>query len=84
MSGNTGGGAFPGGNSLPELARVVDALQQMIRLQGISYEQLVALVAATGTVTAATFAALDLSGLPTSDPGGGKPWLNGGVLQVGP
>lgn len=28
-------------------------------------------------------AAADLSGLPTSDPGGGKLWLNGGVLQVG-
>jgi len=30
------------------------------------------------------FSALNLSTLPTSDPGGGKPWLNGGVLQVGP
>lgn len=30
------------------------------------------------------FADLDLSGLPTSDPGNGKPWLNGGVVQVGP
>lgn len=29
------------------------------------------------------FANLDLSGLPTSNPGGGKAWLNGGVLQVG-
>lgn len=35
------------------------------------------------TITAAMFAALDLSGLPTSNPGGGKPWLNGGVLMVG-
>lgn len=32
---------------------------------------------------AIAFANVDLSGLPTSDPGGGKPWLNGGVLQVG-
>ena len=36
------------------------------------------------TVTTAEFEALDLSTLPTSDPGGGKPWLNGGVVQVGP
>jgi hypothetical protein len=38
-------------------------------------------------VTALTwqaFAALDLSGLPTSNPGGGKPWLSAGVLHVGP
>ncbi len=34
-------------------------------------------------VSAAAIAALDLSSLPTSDPGGGKVWLNGGVLQVG-
>lgn len=26
---------------------------------------------------------LSFSGLPTSDPGGGKLWLNGGVLMVG-
>lgn len=38
----------------------------------------------TGALTPVNFAALDLSTLPTSDPGGGKPWLNGGVLQVGP
>lgn len=39
------------------------------------------------TTASASFATLlqnsDLSGFPTSDPGGGKPWLNGGVLQVG-
>jgi hypothetical protein len=35
-------------------------------------------------VTAAAILALDFSGAPTSDPGGGKLWLNGGVLQVGP
>lgn len=35
-------------------------------------------------ITAEQFAALDLSILPTSDPGGGMPWLNGGVMQVGP
>jgi hypothetical protein len=40
--------------------------------------------AATGALTTAMFAALNLSTLPTSDPGSGKPWLNGGVLQVGP
>ena len=34
--------------------------------------------------TAASIAALDFSILPTSDPGSGKLWLNGGVLQVGP
>ena len=39
----------------------------------------------TGAVvlTAADFLGLDLSGAPVSDPGSGKPWLNGGVLQVG-
>ena len=36
------------------------------------------------TFSAADFMALDLSGMPTSDPGGGLPWLNGGVMQVGP
>lgn len=34
-------------------------------------------------LTAANIANIDFSGLPTADPGGGKPWLNGGVLQVG-
>lgn len=38
----------------------------------------------TGALTPGNFAALNLSSLPTSDPGSGKPWLNGGVLQVGP
>ncbi len=39
----------------------------------------------TGSVvlTASDIANLDLSTLPTSDPGSGKVWLNGGVLQVG-
>lgn len=37
-----------------------------------------------GSITPEAFAALDLDNLPTSDPGGGKPWLNGGVVQVGP
>jgi len=37
----------------------------------------------SGTFTATNFAAMDLSTLPTTDPGSGKPWLNGGVLQVG-
>jgi hypothetical protein len=34
--------------------------------------------------TASNFADTNLSTLPASDPGSGKPWLNGGVLQVGP
>lgn len=38
---------------------------------------------ASAALSTAAFAALDLSTLPTSDPGGGKAWLNGGVLQVG-
>ena len=29
------------------------------------------------------FANTDFSGLPTSDPGGGKPWLNSGFLMIG-
>lgn len=37
----------------------------------------------SSSVTFAAFAALDLSGLPTSDPGGGRAWLNGNVLSVG-
>jgi len=35
------------------------------------------------TFTAVSFAALDLSTLPTSDPGSGKPWLKAGDLHVG-
>ena len=35
-------------------------------------------------LTAQAFATLDLSGLPSSNPGGGRPWLNAGVLTVGP
>ena len=40
-------------------------------------------------VPTGVFASLDLSSLPTSNPGGGKPWLNGNptdgyVLCVGP
>lgn len=36
-----------------------------------------------GSVTAGDIAALNFSTLPTSDPGSGKFWLNGGVVQVG-
>lgn len=36
------------------------------------------------TLTTAHLAALDLSTLPIADPGSGKPWLNAGVLTVGP
>lgn len=42
------------------------------------------LVVFSGSTAASSFAASNLSGLPVADPGGGKPWLNGGVLQVGP
>lgn len=35
------------------------------------------------SLTEANFAALNLSTLPTSNPGGGLPWLNSGVLTVG-
>lgn len=38
MSGTAG--AFPGGNSVADIARLVDALQQMIRLQGATYQVL--------------------------------------------
>lgn len=34
--------------------------------------------------TAAHWMGLDLSGLPTANPGGGKPWLSGGVIRIGP
>ncbi len=45
--------------------------------------------ALSGAITAAVLAALDLSTLPTTDPGGGKPWINGngaanGPLWIGP
>lgn len=36
-----------------------------------------------GNVTAAQILALDFSAIPTSDPGGGKLWLNGNVVSVG-
>ena len=39
--------------------------------------------AARQTLSAAQLGALDLSSLPTSNPGGGGLWLNSGVLQVG-
>lgn len=39
--------------------------------------------AGTLSITAATLGALDLSTLATSNPGSGKLWLNGGVVQVG-
>lgn len=42
-----------------------------------------AAIGATNTVTAAQIAALDFSILPTANPGSGRLWLNGGVLQVG-
>lgn len=29
------------------------------------------------------FAGTNLAGLPAANPGGGQPWLNGGVMQVG-
>lgn len=38
---------------------------------------------ATGVFTMAAFAATDLSALPTSDPGGGRPWLKAGDIHVG-
>jgi hypothetical protein len=36
-----------------------------------------------GGFTEAIFAATNLSGLPTADPGGGLPWLNNGFVAVG-
>lgn len=38
---------------------------------------------AGGSFSAAIFAATNLSSLPTSNPGGGLPWLNNGLLTVG-
>lgn len=40
--------------------------------------------AAVAAITPAQIATLDFSTLPATDPGGGRLWLNGGVLQVGP
>lgn len=50
---------------------------------GASWEILEASALQEHTI-ADDFAYADLSTLPTADPGGGKPWLNGGVVQVGP
>lgn len=41
-------------------------------------------LATGGGITPDSFAALDLDSLPTSDPGGGKPWNNGGMIAIGP
>ena len=38
---------------------------------------------ASAVMTPASWAALNLSTLPTSDPGGGRPWLNGNYICVG-
>lgn len=61
-----------------------------LNLGTISAEWQVGTVTAIGAGLALSGASLNLdfgnanlSGLPTSNPGGGKPWLNGGVLQVG-
>ena len=39
---------------------------------------------ADAILTADTLAALDLSSLPTADPGGGRLWISNGALRVGP
>lgn len=36
-----------------------------------------------GAFSAAIFEATNLSSLPTSNPGNGQPWINGGALWVG-
>ena len=40
-------------------------------------------VPSASTITPAQFLALDLSTMPTSDPGGGRCWLNGNVVSIG-
>jgi hypothetical protein len=41
------------------------------------------LIGGSGGQTAAQWMLLDLSGLPTTDPGFGRPWLSGLVVQIG-
>lgn len=51
---------------------------------GVYWEILASSALTTEGTIAEEFALADLSGLPTADPGGGNPWLNGGLMQVGP
>lgn len=61
--------------SLPPVANTARAL--------INDRGEIILNASSAATLAAILAETNISGLPTSDPGGGKLWLNGGVLQVG-
>lgn len=67
-----------------QIATSVGAITSENDTQEVKFAKIAeALKAAASADFATTFENTDLSGLPTSNPGGGKPWLNGGVLQVG-
>lgn len=63
------------------------AAERVNRLNGDNNEAFARMAADALLVSIASlrtlWEALDFSGLPTSDPGGGKPWLNGSVLSIG-
>ena len=52
-------------------------------IHAIETEELAREIESLSGNLATDIANLNLSTLPTSDPGGGKPWLNNGFLMVG-
>ncbi len=73
-------GAFGGSSGNAELNRIVDALQQMIKLQGLSYEQLVKGVAVLTTIPILTNAVNDAAAAAAGVPVGGL-YRNGSVVM---
>jgi hypothetical protein len=74
-------GAFGGPTSgASELNRIVDALQQMLKLQGLSYEQLVKGVAVLTTIPILTNAANDAAAAAAGIPIGGM-YRNGSIMM---
>lgn len=69
-------GAVPGNLKLINIATVDPAIADTFWLESGTLRK-------SGTTGATALADLDLSGLPVTDPGGGKPWLKAGDLHVG-
>ena len=73
-----GPGNLLGGTSTPGIATNISIGPGLTLINNV-------LSATMANVTAAYIAGLNFGAvLPTSDPGGGRPWLNGGVWQCGP
>lgn len=71
-------------SQLPAAAALEDADIVMVWQDGALKQTTVAdLRAAVLDNLASAIIGLDLSTLPTSNPGGGRLWLNGGVVQIG-